>query len=63
MEKINRCLKEQLSKKEYLPPEIEVTVVEMENGISASSALVSPSSPPPTDWAGQDDQTETIIWD
>ncbi|AQX06861.1 hypothetical protein ATB99_10845 [Elizabethkingia meningoseptica] len=42
MEKINRCLKEQLSKKEYLPPEIEVTIVEMENGIAAQSALVVP---------------------
>ncbi|AQX00307.1 hypothetical protein CMT56_13470 [Elizabethkingia anophelis] len=49
--------------KNYIPPRLEITMVEMENGISASSALVSPSSPPATDWAGQDDQTETIIWD
>ncbi|HIB8181818.1 TPA: hypothetical protein ACWX1I_003231 [Elizabethkingia anophelis] len=47
--------------KEYLPPQIEVTHVEMEHGIAAASANVVPAmingdtaAPLPTEWEGTD---------
>ncbi|MCL1670974.1 hypothetical protein [Elizabethkingia ursingii] len=51
-------------KKDYYPPVIEVTIIEMECGIAANSAAVSPvtvdgnADQVQTDWNGNDD---TII--
>lgn len=33
-----------MKKKEYLPPTMEVHVLELENGISASSTIIVPSN-------------------
>ncbi|HFK5510764.1 TPA: hypothetical protein ACGZ9U_001680 [Elizabethkingia anophelis] len=50
-------------KKDYLSPTLHVTLVEMECGIAANSAAVTPvtvggdTSQVPTDWNGNDDTT------
>ncbi|ATL43437.1 hypothetical protein OZ664_10810 [Elizabethkingia sp. HX WHF] len=48
-------------KKDYYPPAIETTIIEMESGIAANSAAVSPVTAGgnvdqvQTDWNGNDD--------
>ncbi|AJW65252.1 hypothetical protein VO54_03827 [Elizabethkingia miricola] len=50
-------------KKNYLPPTLDVMIVEMECGIAANSAAVSPptvggnTDQVQTDWNGNDDTT------
>ncbi|MET7038276.1 hypothetical protein [Elizabethkingia miricola] len=52
-------------KKDYFPPSLEVIIVEMECGIAANSASVSPVTVNgdvdqiSTDWNGNDDTTIT----
>ncbi|CAM3286870.1 hypothetical protein [Elizabethkingia anophelis] len=52
-----------IKKKDYIPPKLEVEIVEMECGISANSAAVSPQTvggntdQVQTDWNGNDDTT------
>ena len=36
----------------YIPPVLEIVLVEMEAGISATSALVKPDTTVQTDWEG-----------
>ena len=56
-------VKEVKEKRDYYPPVISVTVVEMEYGIAAGSAAVSPASVSgntdavSTEWNGNDDTT------
>ncbi|GJN62895.1 hypothetical protein [Elizabethkingia anophelis] len=47
----------------YIPPVFEIVLVEMEAGISATSALVKPDTTVQTDWEGTDTQTGEIIWE
>lgn len=44
----------------YIPPVFEIVLVEMEAGISATSALVKPDTTVQTDWEGTDTQTEVF---
>ncbi|MCT3788640.1 hypothetical protein HZQ67_14820 [Elizabethkingia anophelis] len=50
-----------IKKKDYIPPKIEVEIVEIEGGIAANSAAVSPQTvngntdEVQTDWEGNDD--------
>ncbi|MCL1668180.1 hypothetical protein M2T82_08920 [Elizabethkingia ursingii] len=53
----------QTEKKKYVSPEIAIIRIEMESGIAAASASVTPvtvngaSDQVPTDWEGTDDTT------
>ncbi|MCL1657022.1 MULTISPECIES: hypothetical protein [Elizabethkingia] len=47
--------------KEYIPPTIEVTMVEIEQGIAAGSAQVTPNQQPNEQWETED-QTGTLDW-
>ncbi|MCT4288144.1 hypothetical protein HZP25_15675 [Elizabethkingia anophelis] len=53
-------------KKEYLTPKVEVTFVEMEQGIAAASATVSPvltngnTDPVATDWNTTEDNNVDV---
>lgn len=53
------------NKKDYFPPTLELTIVEMECGLAANSGPVSPltvggnAAEVPTDWNGNDDTTIT----
>ncbi|WP_322545194.1 hypothetical protein [Elizabethkingia miricola] len=60
--------KETEKKKTYVSPILEVTEVEMEWGIAAGSAQVTPGSTGTdgidTDWdSGSGDQTDGITWE
>ncbi|WP_336667801.1 hypothetical protein [Elizabethkingia anophelis] len=52
-----------VKKKDYIPPKLEVEIVEMECGMAANSAAVSPQTvngntdEAQTDWNGNDDTT------
>lgn len=48
-------------KEAYVPPIIEVTFVEMEHGIAAGSAQVTPNQQPNEQWETED-QTGTLDW-
>ncbi|MCT3918021.1 hypothetical protein CMU59_17600 [Elizabethkingia anophelis] len=64
-DKSSELVKEVLTKKPYLSPTLDVTRVEMEYGIAAGSAPVSPVSVNgnvdqiQTDWENDDNQTVT----
>ena len=45
----------------YIPPVFEIVLVEMEAGISATSALVKPDTTVQTDWEGTDTQTGKLF--
>jgi hypothetical protein len=49
-------------KKDYVPPIIEVTFVEMEHGIAAGSASIRPKENQPNEQWETEDQTGTLEW-
>ncbi|WP_407494333.1 hypothetical protein [Elizabethkingia anophelis] len=58
-----KILELEIVKREYVSPTILVETIELENGITANSAVVSPSvtsgsaDPVPTDWNTSNDTT------
>ncbi|OPC04876.1 hypothetical protein BAS09_04100 [Elizabethkingia ursingii] len=58
-------LQESSLKKEYLPPSIEVDVIELEQGIAAGSAVVVPTTvngDVSQEWDTDTDTTGTYNW-
>ncbi|WP_407500528.1 hypothetical protein [Elizabethkingia anophelis] len=49
-------------KKEYMPPSMEVTFVEMEEGIASGSATVQVNSTQPNEQWEKEDQTGQLDW-
>ncbi|MCL1655443.1 MULTISPECIES: hypothetical protein [Elizabethkingia] len=54
-----------LKKEEYIPPKIDMFLIEMENGIATGSAKVLPSNSDnqvQEEWATDPDDNRTIEW-
>lgn len=62
MEEKNTTL-EMKKKKEYIPPTIEVEIIEMEYGVAAGSGITKPGPGGVTEeWETEDGEDTTVDW-
>lgn len=55
-------MKKNMEKKEYIPPTIEVVLLEMEQGIAAGSAQAVPQTSTTSETWDNEDQTGSLDW-